>query len=130
MGREIRYVSDWAGFVYNKTKSDIQSGELGDITTHATIQTIDVSKHKYVDVGYAKITLTPEKFIIDGPIDCKHQTIEIPLSQFASLPFKPGCRIEVQHNKVSYRCVLDDGKLAMKLINMVKAYYKMNQDKQ
>ncbi len=130
VGGEIRYVSDWAKFVYNKTKSDIQSGELGDITTHATIQTIDVSKHKYVDVGYAKITLTPKKFIIDGPIDCKHQTIEIPLSQFASLPFKPGCRIEVQHNKVSYRCVLDDGKLAMKLINMVKAYYEMNQDKQ
>lgn len=128
-GEEIRHVSDWSQFVYNQVKAEVESGELTEISTKATIQTIDFKKKKYVDVGYAYVTLTPEKFIIDGPINCKRQHLEIPISQFASLPFKPGCRIEIQHNKTTYRCVLDDGKLAMKFVNMVKVFYEINHSK-
>ena len=126
---EFRYVSDWSRFVYNKIKSDIESGALTELSARATIQTIDYNKHKYVDVGRANVTLTPEKFIITGIINSTWQKIEIPITQFASLPFKPGCRIEIQHNKTSYRCIFDDGKLAMKFIDMVKIYYEMNQSK-
>ena len=126
---EFRYVSDWSRFVYNKIKSDIESGDLTELSARATIQAIDYNKHKYVDVGTANVTLTPEKFIITGNINSTWQKIEIPIAQFASLPFKPGCRIEIQHNKTSYRCVLDDGKLAMKFIDMVKIFYEINQSK-
>ncbi len=129
VGEEIRHVSDWSQLVYNQVKSEIESGTLTEISTKATIQTIDYKKKKYVDVGYVYLTLTPQKFIIDGPINCKRQKLEIPISQFASLPFKPGCRIEVQHNKTTYRCVLDDGKLAMKFVNMVKVFYEINHNK-
>ncbi len=124
---EIRYVSDWSRLVYNKIKGEIESGELTELSSRAKIQTIDYKKHKYVTVGCANVTLTPEKFIIAGPINCKWQKIEIPISQFASLPFKPGCRIEIQHNKTTYRCILDDCKLAMKFVDMVKIYYELHQ---
>ena len=107
----------------------MESGELTHLTSNAYIQTIDYKKSKYVTVGYAAVTLTPEKFIIDGPINCKREHLEIPIVQFASLPFKPGCRIEVQHNKTTYRCLLDDGRLAMKYVDMVEVYYKSQNKK-
>ena len=43
--------------------------------------------------------------------------ISVPVSNLASLPFKPGRHIELQHGDDIYRCVLSDGKLAMKFIN-------------
>ena len=48
----------------------------------------------------------------------------IPITNFASLPFKPGKHLEVQHGEKIYRCVLKDGHLAMKFINMVKIFYE------
>ncbi len=130
IGEEIRYVSDWSRMIYDNVKRDIESGDLTELSSRATIQTIDYKKKKYVTVGYANVKLTPEKFIIDGPINCKFQHLEVPITQFASLPFKPGCRIEIQHNKTTYRCVLDDGKLAMKFVNMVKVFYESNKSKE
>lgn len=130
IGEEIRYVSDWSRMIYDDVKRDIESGDLTELSSRATIQTIDYKKKKYVTVGYANVKLTPEKFIIDGPINCKFQHLEVPITQFASLPFKPGCRIEIQHNKTTYRCVLDDGKLAMKFVNMVKVFYESNKNKE
>lgn len=127
---EFNYVSDWSLWIHDITKEKMDSGELTHLTSNAYIQTIDYKKSKYVTVGYATVTLTPEKFIIDGPINCKREHIEIPILQFASLPFKPGCRIEVQHNKTTYRCILDDGKLAMKYVDMVEVYYKSRNNKQ
>ncbi len=126
---EFRYASDWSLWIQDITKEKMDSGELTLLTSRAYIQTIDPKKKKYVTVGYATITLTPEKFIIDGPINCKRQHLEIPILQFASLPFKPGCCIEVQHNKTTYRCILDDGKLAMKYVDMVEVYYKSKNKK-
>ena len=122
---EMRYVSDWSLWIQEIIKDQIEKGELTDLSAKAKIQTIDPKKHKYTTVGYANIKLTPEKFIIDGPINCKRVHLEIPTIQFASLPFKPGYQIEIQHNKVSYRCILDDGKLAMKFVDMLEVYYKM-----
>ena len=126
---EFRYASDWSLWIQDITKEKMDSGELILLTSRAYIQTIDPKKKKYVTVGYATITLTPEKFIIDGPINCKRQHLEIPILQFASLPFKPGSRIEIQYNKTTYRCILDDGKLAMKYVDMVEVYYKSKNKK-
>lgn len=128
--RDIRYPSDWSRLIHEQVKADIESGDLTELSANATIQTINHKKKKYTDVGYAKITLTSEKFIIEGAINCEKTRLEVPISCFASLPFKPGCRFEIQHNKTTYRCVLDDGKLAMKFVNMVKVFYEMNQNKQ
>ena len=126
VGEEIRYVSDWSRFVSSQIKADIESGKLTSLHDHATVQTIDYDKKKYVDVGHADITLTPDKFIIDGVIKGEVQRLEVPTATFASLPFKPGKRIEIQNGKTSYRCVLDNGRLATKFVDMVKIYYQKN----
>ena len=66
----------------------------------------------------------------DGIINEQEVNMEIPIVNFASLPFKPGKYIELQSGENIYRCVLEDGKLAMKFINMVKIFYKLkNEDK-
>ena len=54
--------------------------------------------------------------------------LELPLSSFASIPFKPGLQIEVQHNHTTYRCVLEDGRLGAKFVNMVEIYYELSQN--
>ena len=126
VGEEIRYVSDWARFVSDYIREKIECGELCELSSYATVQTIDYDKKKYVDVGRAKITLLHDTFIIDGKINGEEQKLEIPTKTFASLPFKPGCRIEIQHGKTTYRCVLDDGRLAQKFVDMVKIYYDIH----
>lgn len=126
---EFRYVSDWSLWIQETIQKQMESGELTELSSNAWIQTIDYKKAKYVTVGYATIKLTPEKFIIDGPINCKRQHLEIPITHFASLPFKPGCRIEIQHNKTTYRCLLDKSELSMKFVDMVEVYYKRNHKK-
>lgn len=129
IGDEIRYVSDWSRFVNARVREDIESGKLTCLTATATVQTIDHDKGKYVDIGRAKITLTQDSFIIDGTLNGEEQILEIPHLSFASIPFKPGKRIEIQNNKVTYRCILDDGKLAQKFVNMVKVFYELNEEK-
>ncbi len=128
VGDEIRYVSDWSSIIHKRVGEMIDSGEIVDISAKTKIQTIAYEKKKYVDVGYGTITVTPEKFILEGEINGKETKIEVPLNSFASIPFKPGCRIEIQHNKTSYRCVLDDGKLATKIVNVVETYYERIQE--
>ena len=130
VGNEIRYVSDWSRMIHDQIKNDMESGKLTQLYSKATVQIIDYKKKKYVTVGRAHVTLTHDKFIIEGPINCKYQHIEIPISHFCSLPFKPGSRIEVQHGKTTYRCVLDDGKLATKFVDMVRIYYEIENSKQ
>ena len=75
-------------------------------------------------VSSGTFTLTPEKFIIEGAINADDILLEISLHSFASIPFKPGCRIEVQHNNTTYRCVLEDGLLPAKFVNMVENFMK------
>lgn len=126
VGKEIRYVSDWSRLVLAKIEEDIKSKTLTHLSSPATVQTIDYRKKKYVDAGRATVTLTPDAFILDGTINGAEQKIVVPISLFASIPFKPGKRIEIQHGKTTYRCVLDDGKLATKFTDMIKIYYKQN----
>lgn len=127
VGEEIRYVSDWARFISDEVENGIKNGLITEISADATVQTINLKKKKYLDVGRAKITLNSKKFIIDGTINGESAYIEVPIATFSSIPFKPGCRFEIQHNKCSYRCVLDDGKLAQKFVNIVKKYYELNE---
>lgn len=129
IGDEIRYVSDWSRFVNARVREDIESGRLTSLSSYATVQTIDHEKRKFVDIGRAKITLTQDSFIIDGTLNGEEQILEIPHLSFASIPFSPGKRIDIQNNKVTYRCILDDGKLAQKFVNMVKVFYELNEER-
>ena len=127
VGEEIRYVSDWSRFVSDKVQNDIESGKIRHLSCPATLQTIDRKKKKYQDVGRVTVTLTPTAFLLNGTVNGEETNLKISTALFASLPFKPGERIEIQHGKTSYRCLLDDGRLAQKFVDMIKIYYQKNQ---
>lgn len=124
IGEEIRYPSDWSKRIYEDVKQKIVTTELSSITLDTKINMIDYEKKKFVEVGKGTVALDKESFTIK--FDGEKEDIKISNASFVSLPFKPGAYIEVQKGPDIYRLVLNDGKLAMKLVNMVKAFYELN----
>jgi hypothetical protein len=125
-GEEIRYVSDWSRMIQEELRREIESGALESLSAAARFQMIDRAKHRFVDVGAGKITLTRSHFNLTGTVSGAEVDLKIPIHDFASLPFKPGKHFEIQHGSNIYRCVLEDGKLAMKYIHMVKIFYQLH----
>ena len=128
VGEEIRYVSDWSRLVHNELKVCIDAGECGSLSSEAKFLTINEKKKKFVESGGGRVTLTSDKFILEGTLNGESINVEIPSKMFPSLPFKPGKYIEIQHNDDIIRCLLDDGRLAMKFINMLKINHEIFED--
>lgn len=126
IGDELRYVSDWSRFIYNDLKQKIQCGLCDTLSAATKIHMIDYKNQKFAQVGEGGITLTEKRFLIDGRINGQTVSLSIPIANFASLPFSPGKHLEIQHGGDIYRCVLEDGRLVMKFINMVKIFYELN----
>lgn len=126
VGKEIRYVSDWSRMIYDELKAKIEKGLEERLSSVARFQMIDYEKHRFVDVGHGVITLSKTDFRLVGMVHNAEVDIKIPIHDFASLPFKPGKHLEIQSGDHIYRCVLEDGKLAMKYINMVKIFYELH----
>lgn len=129
IGDELRYVSDWSRLIYNDLKAEMINGEVTEISSRATIRMIDYTKDKFTDVGEAEVKLQKSGFTINGVIKGESKELTIPITNFASLPFSPGKYFEIQYGADIYRCVLNDGSLVMKFINMVKIFYELNQNK-
>ncbi|MBR5615179.1 MAG: 1-acyl-sn-glycerol-3-phosphate acyltransferase [Clostridia bacterium] len=127
VGREVRYVSDWSRMIHDELKDKITRGEENTLSVSTAIHMIDEGKNKFVEVGQGRVTLNAEGFVLEGRIRDEDVHLEIPIVTFASLPFKPGKNFEVQHGSDIYRCVLADGRLAMKFIHMVKIYYELHE---
>lgn len=124
IGKELRYVSDWSRFISEKLKDKILRGEETILSARTKIHMISETKNKFVEVGQGMLTLSKEQFFIDGIINDNEFTLSIPVANFPSLPFSPGKYLEIQHGSTIYRCVLDDGRLAMKFVNMVKILHE------
>lgn len=86
---------------------------------------VDPKKEKYVEAGRGSVTLSPERFLIEGILNGEAISLSVPTASFPTLPFSPGKYIEIQDGPTIYRCVLEDGRLAMKFINMVKIFYEL-----
>jgi 1-acyl-sn-glycerol-3-phosphate acyltransferase len=123
---EIRYVSDWSKGIYERLKARIQSGEDLTLSCPTDFHMIDPKKNKFVPAGQGQITLNSKCFVLEGVLHGQDFSLSVPIGSFASLPFKPGKYIEVQDGPDIYRCVLGDGKLAMKFINLVKIRYELH----
>ena len=127
LGLEYRHVSKWSKFIYDDLKDKIVNGKETQISINANLQMIDYNIHKFVDVGDAKITLNQTEFIIDGVINGESKVIKVPTNSFASLPFKPGKFFEIQSGDDIYRCLpKENPTVVMKIINMVKIFYELN----
>ena len=86
---------------------------------------IDYEKCKFVEVGQGTLSLSKDEVFVDGHINNQAVTLSIPTANFPSLPFSPGKYVEIQHGADIYRCVLENGKLAMKFINMIKIFHEL-----
>ena len=124
-GTEIRYVSDWSRMIYNGIKSKIEKGESITLSSKTKFMTVNPKKHKFVESGDGTITYRDGHLILSGTLRGEGFELDLSTNSFASLPFKPGKYIEVQDGDNIYRCVLDDGRLAMKFINLIKAHYEL-----
>lgn len=125
IGEEIRYVSDWSRLIYRELKEKIQQeGEI-PLSAATQIHMLADKKNGFIHVGEGNLCLLRDRFVIKADIHGQMRELEIPTATFASLPFSPGKYLEIQDGKEIYRCVLDDGKLVMKFVNMVKIYYEL-----
>lgn len=126
IGPELRYVSDWSRLIYEDLSRQIENGQQTQLTAATRLHMIDAKKHKFTEVGCGALTLSQDGFVFEGTLNGEQTTLSVPIAGLPTLPFRPGKYLELQHGATIYRCVLDDGKLAMKFINMVKIFYERN----
>lgn len=124
-GPEIRYVSDWSRKIFSELKEKIQNDPEISLSAAAKIRMISDKKNQFVDVGQGTIHLSAKGFRIDGMIYGAPLELNFPVGCTPTLPFSPGKYLEIQHGSDIYRCVLEDGRLVMKFINMVKIFYEL-----
>ena len=125
IGPEIPYVSDWSRMIYNSLREKISCGEETELSSPVKITMVDQKKKKHVEVGEGHITLSPQGFLIRGRIRGEEVSLEVPIHNVPTLPFKPGLHMDVQNGLDSYRCYPQDGRLVMKFINMVKIFHDL-----
>lgn len=126
-GTEIRYVSDWSRKIYSDLKERIESGEEITLTSATKFMTVDEKKNKFVESGEGTLTYRDGHLYLSGKLKDEDFELDVSAGCFASLPFKPGKHIEVQHGNDIYRCALENGKLAMKFINLIKINHELLQ---
>ena len=125
IGDEVRYVSDWSRKIYSHMKEKITSGEYTEIEADTKISMIDRDKHKFVEVGAGSLKVTREHITLVGTVNGEPVDVKLTSAMFPSLPFGPGRYVELQSGEEIYRCILEDGRLAMKIVNTVKVFYEL-----
>ena len=121
-GPEFRYVSDWSQWIFEEVRRQVQQGE-NHLSATTKISMIHPKKNKFVEVGQGTVSLNEKQFLIEGVINGEPVSIPIPIGGVPMIPFIPGKYIELHKGMEIYRCQLEDGKLAMKFVNMLKAFY-------
>lgn len=123
-GEELRYVSDWSKWIYTQLKESIARNPEYILTAQTQIHMVDQKTDKFVPSGEGEITLSQDGFVLDGTLHGQQVNMQISIAELPTLPFSPGRYIEIQNGKEIYRCVLENGVLAMKYINMVKIFHE------
>lgn len=124
-GEAMRYVSDWSRYIYDRLKEQIIAHPEMTLTAEAKLHMIDSKKDAFREVGEGTLTLCREHFRITGTLNGLPTDLCIPIGNIPTLPFSPGKYLEIQDGGDIYRCVLADGRLAMKFINMVKIFFEL-----
>ena len=129
IGQPFRYVSDWSRHIFQRLKDEIRKNPDMTLTAATKIHMIDPKKDAFREVGEGTLHLNREQFRITGTIHGEDADLCIPIGNLPTLPFTPGRHLEIQDGSTIYRCVLDDGRLAMKFINMVKIFFELKSEK-
>jgi len=126
IGPALRYVSDWSRLIYHQLKEKLQQDDKAQLTANTAIHMINYEKHRFEEVGNGTVSLSRSGFVLSGSINGQPAELNIPIANIPSLPFSPGKYFEIQQGSNIYRCRLEDGRLVMKFINMVKIFYELN----
>lgn len=127
-GEEIRYASDWSKIIYNHLKDRVKNGMESVLSAKTAVHMVDGRKNKFIEVGNGEITLSKDGFTLTATINGEEKNLKISTKNVPTLPFSPGKHIEIQDGQTIYRCVLEDGRLATKFINMVKIFYELREE--
>ncbi|MBE6949601.1 MAG: 1-acyl-sn-glycerol-3-phosphate acyltransferase [Ruminococcaceae bacterium] len=125
IGREYRYASDWSRVIFEKLREKLIREPEFELSSNTKIHMIDYDKHKFFEVGEGHVRLGKDHFKLTGKIKDEEVDFTIPIANIPTLPFSPGKYFELQQGSSIYRCVLVDGRLVMKYINMVKIFYDL-----
>ncbi len=121
----FNYPSDWHAYIEESVYDHVKAYPNFYYEMHAKIRTINEKKHRYETVGEGTITLSFDKFVIDGVIDGMPYVDEISTTTFPILPFRPGAYFEIQHNDHIYRIVPDNPAIVMKWIFTLKSTFRL-----
>ncbi len=121
-GEEIRYVSDWSRKIFRAQQEKIADGTETEISAKVRISMVDGKKNKFFEVGEGTVTLSKKGFDVDAVLNGEAQKFFVSVANVPSLPFSPGRYFEIQHGQDIYRCAPEDGRIVMKIINMLKIY--------
>ncbi len=124
-GPELRYVSDWSRLIFRKLKDTVLEAPDYAVSLKTRIRTINGKKNKFEDAGEGMLHLSGEGFLLEGTLKGEQFRLKLPVGNLPTLPFSPGKHLELQHGNEIYRCLPEDGRLVMKLINLVKIYYQL-----
>ena len=121
----LRYPSDW----YDKIQDEIAALVAADpdyrFTAQADVYKINHKRHRYEKAGRAAVTMTFERFVLDGELFGEKFYQEIPTAPFPILPFQPGKRFEIQVGRDIFRICPDDGRVVMQWILVLKAAFRL-----
>lgn len=124
-GPEIRYISDWSRLIFEDFKQTLRKNPEYSVSVETDIHILCDNKPKFVPAGHGLLTVSTAGITLSGQLNAEALSIHVPIGSVPTLPFSPGRYLEVQHGSDIYRCVLHDGRLVMKLINMVKILYEL-----
>lgn len=124
VGQEMRYISDWSRMIYQDMHQKVENGQQTSLSAKVSISMIDMKKKKFRPVGQGKLSLSEEKFRLEGFVEGQELDIAVDAGTFPSLPFSPGKYLEFQYGDKIYRCAPEDGRVVMKFINLVKVLYE------
>lgn len=123
--REIRHVSDWDLEIYDELYDKVAQDENYSLSTKTEIWRIDKKTHKYFKDGDGELTINRDEIRLVGNVHGEDIDKAMPTGVAYVLPNKPGKHVEMQIGNETYRCVLSDGKLVVKYLQLLKIFFKM-----
>lgn len=126
----FRYPSDWHAHIERFVRNSVLENPGFLLTTRAAIHKINDKKHRYEPVGEGTVTLSFDRFTIDGTVHGQPFSKKIPTASFPMLPFQPGKRFEIQLGEDIFRILPEDGRVVMKWLLTLKSVYHIKRDKE
>ena len=121
----LRYPSDWYAKIERGICDLVAADPTYEFTAMADVYKINEKKHRYEKAGRASVTMTFERFVLDGELFGRPFYQEISTAPFPILPFQPGKRFEIQVGRDIFRICPDDPGMVMQWILVLKAAWRL-----